>query len=103
MSQTSSENHKVLVLGAGYVSYPLIDYITNHNDTAVTVGKMRERFLKIVYRRSACCAFILYVCVKQLALCSSAFAPFPRHSSLSFVVDLVAIFLSLHESCVDFS
>ena len=39
MSQTSAENHKVLVLGAGYVSYPLIDYVTKHNDTAVTVGK----------------------------------------------------------------
>ena len=39
MSQTSTENHKVLVLGAGYVSYPVIDYITKHNDTAVTVGK----------------------------------------------------------------
>uniref|UniRef100_H2Y796 Uncharacterized protein n=1 Tax=Ciona savignyi TaxID=51511 RepID=H2Y796_CIOSA len=38
MYATSSQNHKVLVLGSGFVSAPLIDYLTRHNDTAVTVG-----------------------------------------------------------------
>uniref|UniRef100_H2Y798 Uncharacterized protein n=1 Tax=Ciona savignyi TaxID=51511 RepID=H2Y798_CIOSA len=38
MYATSSQNHKVLVLGSGFVSAPLIDYLTRHNDTAVTVA-----------------------------------------------------------------
>uniref|UniRef100_H2Y799 Uncharacterized protein n=1 Tax=Ciona savignyi TaxID=51511 RepID=H2Y799_CIOSA len=36
MYATSSQNHKVLVLGSGFVSAPLIDYLTRHNDTAGT-------------------------------------------------------------------
>jgi len=38
MYATSSRNHKVLVLGAGYVSAPVVDYLTSYADTAVTVG-----------------------------------------------------------------
>ena len=37
-STNTSDKHKVLVLGAGFVSHPMVDYITRYNDTAVTVG-----------------------------------------------------------------
>uniref|UniRef100_F6ZU97 Saccharopine dehydrogenase n=3 Tax=Ciona intestinalis TaxID=7719 RepID=F6ZU97_CIOIN len=46
MYATSSQNHKVLVLGAGFVSAPLIDYLTKHNDTAVTVASNIKQEVK---------------------------------------------------------
>lgn len=39
MMTDASDKHKVLVLGAGYVSHPVIDYVTRYNDTVVTVGQ----------------------------------------------------------------
>jgi len=38
MMTDASDKHKVLVLGAGYVSHPVIDYVTRYNDTVVTVA-----------------------------------------------------------------
>ncbi|CAK8688911.1 unnamed protein product [Clavelina lepadiformis] len=51
MWRTSTENHKVLVLGAGFVSEPLIDYLTKHNDTAVTVVSSQPHEVKRLLRK----------------------------------------------------
>lgn len=48
---SSGNNHKVLVLGAGYVSGPVVDYLCKDNDCDVTVATAEradvERLLRL--------------------------------------------------------
>jgi len=37
-------NKKVLILGAGFVSAPVVDYLTRDNKTQITVGKRSTSF-----------------------------------------------------------
>nr|CAB3219604.1 alpha-aminoadipic semialdehyde synthase, mitochondrial-like [Phallusia mammillata] len=46
MYATSSKNHKVLLLGSGFVSGPVVEYLTSHKDTAVTVASAVQQELK---------------------------------------------------------
>ena len=37
-ASVSTTNKKVLILGAGYVSAPVVEYLTRKGDISVTVG-----------------------------------------------------------------
>lgn len=39
MFSQAGKKYKVLVLGAGFVSKPVLEYLTRKNDTAVTLGQ----------------------------------------------------------------
>lgn len=42
MGDYDEETKRVLLLGAGYVSAPVVEYLTRSNDIAVSVGNTRQ-------------------------------------------------------------
>lgn len=48
------ERHKVLVLGAGYVSGPVVDYLCRNNDVEVTVATALQEDVDKLMKMSAC-------------------------------------------------
>ena len=55
MGDYDEKTKRVLLLGAGYVSAPVVEYLTRSNDIAVSVGN-RSSFSIFVFKR----IFIIY-------------------------------------------
>lgn len=44
------QTKRVLILGAGYVSAPVVEYLTRSNDVAVYVGKMALKTISLLFK-----------------------------------------------------